>query len=140
MILPFVSECGRHLIAAEIKRECLVSVVIPVRNEADYLRSALEAFARQIDRRKKPLDANLFEIIIFANNCRDESAAIARRWKKNNDSLNVHVIEADLPPKQSDIGFVRRLLMNEAERRLRRSRNKGGVIMTTDGDTCVAPD
>ena len=140
MSLSDSNDCGRNLIAAEIKRECRVSVVIPVRSEAGYLQSALEAFAGQNDLQKKPLDANLFEIIIFANNCRDESAAIARRWQKKNSLLNVHVAEAELPPPQSNIGFVRRLLMNEAERRLRRNKNKGGVIMTTDGDTRVAPD
>ena len=140
MIVSNATNLRHNLITTGIKPECRASIVIPVRNEFKYLPAALESFAAQIDERKKPLDPNLYEIIIFANNCRDESAAIARRWQKKNSSLNVHVAEADLPPEQSNIGFVRSLLMNEADRRLRHNRLKGGVIMTTDGDTCVAPD
>ncbi len=131
--------CG-NLVAADIRRECFATVVVPVHNEAEHLQMTLESFTRQIDVRKKPLDPNLFEIIIYANNCRDESAAIARRWKSLNTSLNVHVVEADLPPENSNIGFVRRMLMNEANTRLRRNLHQGGIIMTTDGDTCVAPN
>lgn len=129
----------RDLIETEIKPNCLATVIIPVRNEAVCLPRTLESFARQIDRRGQRLDPNLYEIIVFANNCRDDSAAIARRWRKANDLLSVHVVEADLPPKNSNIGFVRRWLMNEADGRLRRNKHRGGVIMTTDGDTCVAP-
>lgn len=140
MTLANSTEFCRNLIAAGIRRDCLVSVVVPVRNEAAYLSPTLESFTRQIDLHKKPLDPNLFEIIIFANNCQDESADIARRWKKKNNLLNVHVAEADLPPENSNIGFVRRLLMNEAFRRLQSNQQKGGIIMTTDGDTRVAPD
>ena len=131
---------GGNLVVADIGRDCLVSVVIPVHNEADCLPAALESFTRQVDVQKKPLDPSLFEIIIFANNCRDESAAIARRWKNENILLTVHVAEADLPPENSNISFVRRLLMNEANARLGRNRHQNGIIMTTDGDTCVAPN
>ncbi|MCY7377342.1 MAG: glycosyltransferase [Pyrinomonadaceae bacterium] len=140
MTSPDSIKSCQTLIAAGIKRECRVSVVIPIHNEAAYLPETLKCFARQIDWRERPLNPNLFEIIIFANNCTDESAAIARRWQKQNKALNVYVAEADLPPENSNIGFVRRLLMNEADRRLRNNNQQGGIIMTTDGDTCVAPN
>ncbi len=140
MLLPHLSELYENFIAAEIKNDCFVSVVVPVRNEADHLQSALNSFTRQIDFTHRPLNPNLFEIIIFANNCCDTSAVIARQWRGRNPLLNVHVIETDLPPEHSNIGYVRRVLMNEAERRLRKNKFQAGIIMTTDGDTRVAPN
>jgi glycosyltransferase involved in cell wall biosynthesis len=130
----------QNLTETELHGECFVTVVLPVCNEAGYLLPTLKSLARQVDLQNRPLDPNLYEIIIFANNCTDNSAAIARRWRSENDSLNVHIAEACLPAESSNIGFVRRLLMNEAYLRLCRNRYKSGVIMTTDGDTRVAPD
>ncbi len=125
---------------AAVKPECLASVVIPVRNEAVCLPATLESLARQVDWRNQPLDPHSYEIIILANNCRDDSAAIVRRWQTKNPALSIHLVEAELPPENANIGYVRRILMNEAAGRLRNNRHKNGIIMTTDGDTRVAPN
>ena len=129
-----------RLVAKDINPNCIATIVLPVRNEAGFLPKNLESFARQVDLDNRPFDANFFEIIIFANNCDDESAKIARRWQRKNKHLNVHVAEAKICPENSNIGFVRRWLMSEANDRLRRNRAKGGVILTTDADTAVASD
>ena len=125
------------LIAAPLRPECRAIIVIPVRDEAACLRQTLDAFAAQTDFSGRRLAPDSYEIIVFANNCCDESATIARRWQKENAALNVHIIEADLPAANANIGFVRRVLMNEAWRRWRESPRVNGVIITTDGDTVV---
>ena len=130
----------QNLINRKLKDECFVTVVLPVCNESGYLLPTLQSLARQVNPQNRPLDPNTFEIIVFANNCADDSAEIARRWREDNSFLNVHIAEAHLPAENSNIGFVRRFLMNEAYSRLCRNEYKSGVIMTTDGDTRVAPD
>lgn len=140
MTLPKSIESHQKIIAAKISPVCSVTVVVPVRNEAEHLARCLNALSNQIDRHNRPLDPNLYEIVVFINNCTDESGNIARRWKRDNANLHTHIIETNLPPEQSNIGFVRRLLMNEAYLRLIENKHRSGVIMTTDGDTRVASD
>jgi len=130
----------QKLVAADINPNCIATVVLPVRNEAGFLAKNLESFARQVDLHDRPFDSKLFEIIVFANNCDDESAEIARRWQRKNRHLNIHVAETKIRSENANIGFVRRWLMSEANDRLRRNRAKGGVILTTDADTAVASD
>ena len=130
----------QNLIENELNDECYVMVVLPICNEAGYLLLTLQSLARQVDLQNRPLDPNIYEIIVFANNCADDSAEIARRWHEDNSFLNVHIAEAHLPAENSNIGFVRRFLMNEAYLRLSRNQYKSGVILTTDGDTRVASD
>ena len=129
-----------NFIHTPISQGCFFSVVIPVRDEAGHLVKTLEAFANQFDLQNRPLDSDTFELIVLANNCRDHSAQMARDWKKQNPKIKIHVAEIALARKFANIGFVRRLLMNEAYWRLKANNSGGGIIATTDGDTRVAPD
>lgn len=130
----------KTLFDAPVTPKCLVSIVIPVRDEAENLAKVLDAFASQVDLQNRPLDSDIYEVIVLANNCRDVSAETAREWQKRNPRIKLHVAEIFLSPKHSNIGFVRRRLMNEAFRRLTAKKSGGGIIATTDGDTLVAPD
>lgn len=118
---------------------CEVCVVVPVRNEAETLESTLAALAHQVDLEGRPLDSTCYEVIVFANNCSDDSAAIAHRFAKANPTLALHIVERMLPDSEAYIGRVRQLLMDEAYRRLISLRRKRGIIASTDGDTRVAP-
>ncbi|MGZ8543606.1 MAG: glycosyltransferase [Kaistella sp.] len=124
----------------QISETCQTSVVIPVRNEAESLLSCLQAFGRQVTQKKKPLNPESFEILILANNCTDDSVEIVRRFQCENSFLRIYLAEVHLSNEDANIGFVRRLLMNEAFKRLRNNHFGEGVIMTTDGDTTVAGD
>ncbi len=130
---------GGFLINSSISAECKVSVVIPVCNEAHHLPLTLPAFAQQKDSRGKALDTRLFELIILANNCTDGSVEIIKKFGRENPQMQIRLAEISLSEENANIGFVRRLLMNEAFFRLQTHR-KNGVILTTDGDTTVAPD
>jgi glycosyltransferase involved in cell wall biosynthesis len=123
--------------AFKINEMCHISVVIPVRNEAENILNTLEAFARQIDSKGQPINLYSFEILILANNCTDNSVDIIRNFQRENPWIPLYLAEIVLRDEDANIGFVRRLLMNEAFNRLRHSVFGEGLIMTTDSDTVV---
>jgi hypothetical protein len=118
--------------------QCEVCVIVPVRNEAEMLESTLTALMNQIDLGGSPLDPARYEVILLVNNCSDDSAAIAHRFAAQHPKLVLHVVERTLPDSQAYIGWVRKLLMDEAYRRLIMLGHNRGVIASTDGDTQVA--
>jgi glycosyltransferase involved in cell wall biosynthesis len=117
---------------------CEVCITIPVRNEAETLEKTLSALAQQVDLKGVPLDKDRYEVLVLANNCDDDSALIARRFSQT-DALNLQVAEITLPPFQANVGYVRRLLMNEAWSRFHHLGCPQGILATTDGDTQVSP-
>lgn len=128
------------LVEKPILSRCRVSVALPVKDEAENLWSVLETLTCQVDSRNQPIDPRLFEIIILANNCGDETAAVARRFAQKSGLPPIHTVEICFPAEQAHVGRARRTVMDEAYRRLTRTTQKRGVIATTDGDTLVAPD
>jgi glycosyltransferase involved in cell wall biosynthesis len=118
--------------------QCEVSVIIPVKDEAQTIVPTLTAFANQTCLNGQPLDPLSYEIIVLANNCTDESAKISRQFAKRHPQLALHVAEVTLPPERAYIGYVRKLLMDEAHRRLMSLGKGQGIIASTDGDTQVA--
>ena len=140
--MTFSELCKSHetIVSAPLSPECFISIVIPVRNEAAALSGTLEGFTKQLRGKNSPIDFNEFEIIFLVNNSDDDSAEIIRRWQTENPQLRVHIIEKNFPPEQSNIGHIRRELMNEAFLRLTENKFGGGIIATTDGDTIVAND
>jgi len=129
------------LVSAAVPAACEAVVIIPARDEREALPAALTALAGQVDRAGRPLDRQRFEIIVLANNCADDTAAVARLAATCYPGLALHVVDLDLPEPHAHVGVARRLLMDEAARRLRLTRRGvRGVIASTDADTRVAPD
>ncbi|RCJ32381.1 glycosyl transferase [Nostoc punctiforme NIES-2108] len=118
---------------------CEVCVIVPVRNEAQTLAATLTALINQVDLQGQLLDPRRYEIILLANNCSDDSAAIARSFAQEHPDIALHVVEKTLPPAQAYIGRVRQILMDEAYRRLCSLGRTRGVIASTDGDSQVSP-
>jgi len=74
-----VSDNGSdHLLAALPSVGCEVCVIVPARDEAAALDNTLRALACQIDGDGRAFAHERYEIVLLANNCRDESAAVAR--------------------------------------------------------------
>lgn len=119
---------------------CLVSIVIPVRDEALHLEKSLASFSKQVDLRGKTLNPDLFEIIVLTNNCSDNSFEIAGKFQADNESLNLHIADIKTSKTNANSGFIRGLLMQKAHERLISNSKNGGIIMTTDGDTQVSTD
>ena len=117
-----------------------LSVIIPVRNEAEALTKTLTSLAHQVDLSGHALDPDCYEVLLLANNCTDDTAEVARCFARRTPSLTLHVAEISLPSSCAHVGTARKLLMDQACRRLLSCRQGRGVIASTDGDTCVAPD
>ncbi len=117
-----------------------LSVIVPVRNEANTLAKTLAALMQQVDGFGTPLDPASYEVLVLANNCTDDTAKAARCFARHHPHLVLHVAEISLPPPLAHVGTARRLLMDEACRRLLSCGQPRGVIASTDGDTRAAPD
>jgi Glycosyl transferase family 2 len=114
-------------------------VAIPVKDEEERLPACLRALARQCDRFGRSIPPTLVRIVVFANNCSDRSASLARKLG-GGLSLDVHVVEARLPSAVAHAGGARRAAMDLAEARLVEAGEKDGVILTTDADSQVEPN
>ena len=121
--------------------QLVASVVMPARDEAHNIASALDALAAQLDLNDDPLAPETFEIVLLANNCRDKTAAIARDWAARNRSIVLHVVEIEWSGECACVGLARRALMNAACERLQNLApiNAPRAICSTDADTRVSP-
>ena len=127
----------KPLIAQPPLTSCEVCAIVPVRNEAESLKATLIALSEQVDLQGRPLAKDRYEIIVLANNCSDNSAEVARRFARSR-SIVLHVVEMTIDDDRAHIGWVRKLLMDEAYRRLKSIGRNLGIIASTDGDTRVA--
>jgi glycosyltransferase involved in cell wall biosynthesis len=123
--------------------QCEVCVIVPVRDEAELLEACLNALAHQVDLNGKPLTWNRYEVVLLANNCSDDSVAIAHHFSLQHPDFRLHIVERTLPTAEAHIGRVRQLLMDEAYYRLASLGlaglgDKPGIIASTDGDTQVS--
>jgi hypothetical protein len=114
-------------------------VAIPVKDEAERLPACLSALAEQVDRKGQPLLSGSFGVLIFANNCRDGSAALARSLAQSLP-FPLRVVEGWLPPDRAHAGGARRAAMDLAAAWLAEGHGDDGVILTTDADSRVFPD
>jgi Glycosyl transferase family 2 len=115
-------------------------VVVPAKNEEELLPSALQALAEQKTLTNAPLSHNTYEVLLLINNSRDRSAQIARSFQRLYPGFRLHVIEREFEDKNAHIGYVRRLLMDEACARLEAAGVSNGSILSTDADTRAAPN
>ena len=116
-----------------------ICIVIPVKNEEAHILKTLQSFTQQVTAAGAPYDFHTFEILILANNCTDATVAHIHSFKQQHPTLHIQVAEIFLPAEKANVGYVRRLLMDTAYHRLTTG-GRNGIIMTTDGDTRVAPD
>lgn len=114
-----------------------VSVIVPVRNEADAIAQTLDALRLQRTDDGLPLDPATYEVLVLTNNCTDDSYHCVRLYQRRYPDFSLHVANIQLSPERAHIGTVRRLLMDEACRRLMQVGHPRGIIASTDGDTLV---
>ena len=94
----------------------------------------------QKDLAGKPLDHRCYEVVLLLNNCTDRSEEIAQAYRQRYPSFHLHIVLQQLEPEQAHVGTARRLLMDTAYERLDRQQHTHCAILSTDGDTVVAPD
>jgi len=113
-------------------------VIIPAKDEAAGLPATLAALAAQTTLGGERLPAGMLEVIVLANNCRDRTAAAVRQAARRHPGLVLHVVELTLPAEHAHVGRARRLLLDEAARRLENTIGPTGVLISTDADTLAA--
>jgi hypothetical protein len=123
-----------------MKKENRVSVFIPARLEGKNIYRTLEEYTKQQDLQGKPLDPNLYEIVIFVNRKngeeRDNTLLEIERFKQNNPQYNIHVFELVLPKDLARVGFCRRVLTDVILYRASQRKEKDGLLylITEDAD------
>ena len=114
-------------------------VAIPTKDEAERLPRCLSALAEQRDLSGRALASGAFGVVIFANNCSDDSAEVARSMAPRLPFPTL-VCEASLLPLFAHAGGARRAAMDLADAWLSERGVRNGVILTTDADSRVSPD
>jgi len=107
-----------------IEGELMISVVIPVRNEAGNITALLEDLDRQ------SLDKSLFEVWVADDNSTDETKAIVKDFAARSD-LNLRVLELS----DDRAASPKKRAINAAVQRA-----GGLLIVTTDGDCRVGEE
>ena len=118
---------------------CAACVVVPARDESMRIEKCLSALAGQVEVNGSQIDPVKYEVIVLANNCHDETARRARAFGGQHPRLVLHVVEINFPPERSYVGCARKLLMDEACRRLLLLGRPDGIILSTDADSFVDP-
>ena len=118
---------------------CMATIILPARDEAAGIVATLAALAGQQALDGQQLDPDRNEVVVLVNNCRDDTAALARRFATQHPQLALHVVERTLPPTATNVGTARRLLMDAASRRFHERDQPRGVIVSTDADTIPEP-
>ena len=118
------------------------SIIIPARDEAHYINRALDALAQQRAGDGNFLAPSSFEILLLCNNCRDDTAEIARDWSRAHPDTTLHVVEKTLVGAQACVGAARKMLMDAAYERLQNANSDVisdviQAICSTDADSRV---
>jgi glycosyltransferase involved in cell wall biosynthesis len=114
---------------------CGITVIIPARDEASSIGATLAALAAQRDPNGRPLPSDFFDIIVFANNCSDDTAAVVRSIAERVPQIAICVIENTLRPEDAHIGTARKYVMDLAAHRFLAAGKPDGIIASLDSDT-----
>ncbi len=105
-----------------------MTVAIPACNEQDRIEECLRALALQHG------DAR-HAIVVLLNNCTDNTEQVVRALMPRLP-CKVYLERCAFPPHEANAGFARRRALQLAAELT----EPGGVLMTTDADSRVAPD
>jgi hypothetical protein len=118
---------------------CRVTVVIPAHDEAGHIARTLTALAQQRRPDGSPLPPDTYDVLVYANNCVDATAEVARRTAQRFADRAIYVAEDWLPLNIAHVGTARRNAMNFAAERFARAGIADAILAATDADTAAAP-
>jgi glycosyltransferase involved in cell wall biosynthesis len=122
-----------------VRSSVRATVVIPARDEASLIGRTLAALAGQRDVAGSPLDPGSFDVLVYANNCSDDTAAVVRAAARRHPQHTIHVAEECLPPNVAHIGTARRAAMNAASARFAAAGITDAFLAATDADSIPSP-
>ncbi len=123
------------MIGAEIAPpdlRCRISVAIPAHDEEAAIEATLGALIAQCTAGGERVDSRSFEVLVYANNCTDSTAARVRAFADRYPAYRLHVVSGWIAPPHAHVGTARRAVMDLAAERMY---PRGGAIATTDADT-----
>ena len=126
---PFRGGVRIDMLEARLDRQVEQCVCIPARNEAAELPGTLAALAIAV-----APHAERTAIVVVLNDTTDRSADILRDWFARTAFCYI-LVEATFAPEIADAPHCRRLAMD-----IGNIVAPSGILLTTDADTCVAPD
>ena len=120
---------------------CVASIAIPARDEAERIAKALHAFVGQRRLDGAPFDPDAYEVLVLANGCVDDTAAVVERCAARAPRHAMYVVRCDAnAPESRHVGAARRAVMDAAAARMLALAGADRAVLTTDADTVVAPD
>ncbi|MCZ4222541.1 glycosyltransferase [Pedobacter rhodius] len=120
-----------------IHKSLKLSIIVPAKNEANFVTHALDALRNQYDESGQPVPHEIYEVLVLANNCSDDTFKICEHYQSAYPEFRLHTEAIELSPANAHIGTVRRILMDAAYCRLMRKAGPRGVIVSTDSDSKV---
>jgi glycosyltransferase involved in cell wall biosynthesis len=122
-----------------VREGCRLSIAIPAKNERGMVVRALRAFTEQRNHDGSRLDPRTFEVLVFANDCDDDTEGAALAYAAQRSEYAFHTVSGKLPPSTAHVGTARRIALDLACERQRSVRGAAGIIATTDADSTVDP-
>lgn len=119
--------------------DCRITVCIPARDEAALIGATLAALGAQRALDGAPLPPNFFEVLIYANNCSDDTVTVAREVAARLPRVPIFVLERTLRAGRAHIGTARKHVLDVAAARFLRARRPAGIVASLDSDTLADP-
>ncbi|MFC4211235.1 glycosyltransferase [Pedobacter lithocola] len=131
---------AKFLFRGKVHPSLKLSVIVPAKDESDFIVKTLDALRIQLNDLGIAIDSGLYEVLVLANNCNDDTYEICKKYQQRYRTFHLHVECIQFEQKHAHIGTARRLLMDAAYRRLTSVTGLKGIIVSTDADSEVAPD
>jgi hypothetical protein len=125
------------LLLPALRADCRLTVCIPARNEAALIGATLAALGAQRGIDGEPLPPHFFDVIVYANNCSDETANVVRAIAARTPHVRIFALEQTLRCG-AHVGTVRRRVLDLAAARFLRAGRPDGIVASIDSDTIAA--
>lgn len=108
-------------------------VALPAHDESERIAGALRTLDTAAAETRIPVS-----VLLLANDCRDDTAMVARRVADSLDNSTAHIVEETLPARLAHAGGARRRTVSHALSRF--GTGSGDVLFSTDADARLRRD